>query len=66
LPLRAPGVIEAAPLIWTAPARSAGVARLACQRELRFSSLTSPSLSMRLQSLAVEYGLRLLPGRYGG
>src|SRR6476660_9023289 len=43
LPLREPGVIEAEPLIWTAPARSAGLARLACQRELRFSSLVVTS-----------------------
>jgi hypothetical protein len=42
--LRAPrftagGAMEAEPFICTAPARSAGVARLACQREFRFSSL---------------------------
>src|SRR5690242_16195986 len=43
LPLREPGVIEAAPLIWTAPARSAGLARLACHRELRLSSLVVTS-----------------------
>src|ERR1700737_551838 len=39
LPLFVAGAMEADPFIWTAPARSAGVARLACQREFRFSSL---------------------------
>jgi hypothetical protein len=38
LPALGPGVIDACPVIWTAPARFDGDASVPCQRELTFAS----------------------------